>query len=476
MDQDQVQSGIDEILKRLVLALTKIESSQKSAVRLPKAEIDFLGQLELARNHLLDTLHKHDRSVLLAVYGGDCSRIARIRALCEAVNFSQMNAGDQRLSTCLSACSSVEQVIVDKGFGRQLQEAQQNEKETIEAEDDGSYDECIKHVAAASVAESEALVLEQVENSAAALVKYQACQASLEAAIAAAPKDSADYLKLKVHCDEVKAKVCHLRSLEEGSGDPGDTEIRIVPVDLGMQRNKARGKKLMGAIISIARLRLANSREIMNSALGHAKKHSEAKKKLVACIAAIARLRLVRGRAMSQMEPTMSEGEPKNSDESLDNLNTCMKACETLERDMEEFGLDLALCEPESHEAEVVDNMARQLGGDSASYMQPVADAMAAEAHAVELAREGRTMDALQKYTECKRSLATAVVVLRAAAKFKAAITVDFEGDESKLHAFEEHIGEQIQKLEGHTETLAADDFLVSIHPEELSMDEYTLS
>lgn len=270
-----------------------------------------------------------------------------------------------------------------------------------------------------------------------------------------------------MHLDEVKAKVHHLRSLEKSPGSLPEGQIVISPVDLAMQRNKTRGVKLMRAIGTIARLRLATSRKIIGSAISNAKKQSEAKRKLVSCMRAIARLRLASGHAEAEVKSTVSDG-------NLEDLDSCMEACESMEHDMEDFGMDSAVCKPDPREVEVVEDIAMQPGGDPSSYLQPVTDALAAEARAVDLAREGKTTDALQKYTECKKSLATALVVLRAAAKFKAAVAVDFEADESKLHAFEEHVGEMVQKLEDHPNTPAGDSFWVGIHPEELSMDEYT--
>ena len=52
-----------------------------------------------------------DRASLQHIFGGDCSRVSRIHSVLESANFTDMNAGDQRLSTCIKACESVEEIV-----------------------------------------------------------------------------------------------------------------------------------------------------------------------------------------------------------------------------------------------------------------------------------------------------------------------------------------------------------------------------
>eukprot|EP00928_Gymnodinium_smaydae_P069318 TRINITY_DN5275_c0_g1_i1.p1 TRINITY_DN5275_c0_g1~~TRINITY_DN5275_c0_g1_i1.p1 ORF type:complete len:811 (+),score=140.84 TRINITY_DN5275_c0_g1_i1:48-2435(+) len=107
------------------VAIERVKTSQGSAVRLPKAELELLGHIEVARDLMLQALvNQAGRAELQEVFGGDCSRIARLRAICEDVEFSEMNQGDQRVPTCLRACESVEKVLVESGDGVALRRAQ----------------------------------------------------------------------------------------------------------------------------------------------------------------------------------------------------------------------------------------------------------------------------------------------------------------------------------------------------------------
>eukprot|EP00928_Gymnodinium_smaydae_P049571 TRINITY_DN3328_c2_g1_i2.p1 TRINITY_DN3328_c2_g1~~TRINITY_DN3328_c2_g1_i2.p1 ORF type:complete len:469 (-),score=136.43 TRINITY_DN3328_c2_g1_i2:167-1453(-) len=102
----------------------KVRQSQGSIVSLPKAELDLLGYVELARDILLEVLRcQSDRTVLEDVFGGDCSRVAKIQAVCGGVELSSMNRLDQRLPTCLSACQSVEKILTELGYGDGLEAA-----------------------------------------------------------------------------------------------------------------------------------------------------------------------------------------------------------------------------------------------------------------------------------------------------------------------------------------------------------------
>lgn len=122
-------SGMDEVLNRMSAKLAKMDSSRGSTVGLPRAELELLAQIEISRDFMMDILRKQgERQLLQDIFGGDCARIARLRVLCESVEFSEMNAGDQRLKTCLSACESMEQVLKDLGLDESLCQAQTRER------------------------------------------------------------------------------------------------------------------------------------------------------------------------------------------------------------------------------------------------------------------------------------------------------------------------------------------------------------
>jgi len=125
----------DAVMDRMVAAIAKVQESQGSIVSLPKAELDVLLQIEMARDYLMDTLrNQNDRSKLWEVFGGDCQRIARLRALLQTTKFSEMNKGDQRLPSCLNLCQSVEKIVVDLGDGEALRKAHAQASTLVEAQ------------------------------------------------------------------------------------------------------------------------------------------------------------------------------------------------------------------------------------------------------------------------------------------------------------------------------------------------------
>jgi hypothetical protein len=121
----QFMTQVDKVLDRMVASVTRVKNSQGSLVSLPKAELDLLAQIELARDLMMEALkNQSDRTQLREIFGGSCARLVRIRAVCESIEFSDMNKSDQRLPTCLRACQSVEKVIIDLGDGEALRKAQ----------------------------------------------------------------------------------------------------------------------------------------------------------------------------------------------------------------------------------------------------------------------------------------------------------------------------------------------------------------
>lgn len=116
----------DTQFDRLEAALAKVQQSQGGKVKLPGAELNFLVVLEKVRDMMhacLSDNSDHERDNLTRVFGGDCARFARLRAILSAAELSEMNANDQRLRMCLDASNTVERVLNAKGFEYRLREA-----------------------------------------------------------------------------------------------------------------------------------------------------------------------------------------------------------------------------------------------------------------------------------------------------------------------------------------------------------------
>lgn len=174
-------NGLDALLQKLMHDVEDIGNSQGSFVKLLKAELDFLRDLEISRDFMMEVLqNQSDRSLLLEVFGGRITRIARIRVVCESVCFSTMNAGDQRLRTSLSACESVEKVFFDLGLKDELQIAREHERELLEGEDDDTADVYVEDLAHASAAEAKAVDLDREVKYRDALTRYADCQREYE--------------------------------------------------------------------------------------------------------------------------------------------------------------------------------------------------------------------------------------------------------------------------------------------------------
>lgn len=244
--------SMDVVLKQMVACFEDVDSFQGSTVKLPKAELDLLRQLELSRDLMLEALQKPhaDRAMLLEIFGGDCARLARVRAVCESVEFSEMNAGDQRLKTCLSACESVEKVILDLGFCESLKKAQERERAALEGEDDDTSDKCLEHLARCSLAEADAVAMDREGKVPEALEKYEECQHALALAIAELPKDSNDLPDIVVHHREVAERIQYLHDLKEGDNvQPVENHINAAEIDLkGKRRKKKRYMAACGAV------------------------------------------------------------------------------------------------------------------------------------------------------------------------------------------------------------------------------------
>lgn len=128
-----MEAKIDGVLSRMEIAAEKVELYCSSKVKLPMAELDYLKTLEDARDFMtmMVTKTSDNRQQLADIFGGDCSRIARIRTVLDGVVLSGMNCNDQRVRTCTEACATIEKVLEDMGLGWCLKKACDEQKANL---------------------------------------------------------------------------------------------------------------------------------------------------------------------------------------------------------------------------------------------------------------------------------------------------------------------------------------------------------
>eukprot|EP00403_Amphidinium_massartii_P027490 CAMPEP_0178403728 /NCGR_PEP_ID=MMETSP0689_2-20121128/17519_1 /TAXON_ID=160604 /ORGANISM="Amphidinium massartii, Strain CS-259" /LENGTH=393 /DNA_ID=CAMNT_0020024693 /DNA_START=73 /DNA_END=1254 /DNA_ORIENTATION=- len=119
----------DELLNKVETSLVKVEAAQGSSVKLTKAENDFLVAVEKLRDFVTKVIQDpsdKDRSNLKAVFGGNCMRIAKGRAMVEASKskLTEKSAKDPRVQGSLGIIETVEHVLRDVGLSEKLAEAQ----------------------------------------------------------------------------------------------------------------------------------------------------------------------------------------------------------------------------------------------------------------------------------------------------------------------------------------------------------------
>ncbi|CAJ1350101.1 unnamed protein product [Effrenium voratum] len=129
------------------------------------------------------------RGALVKVFG-TCDRVARLRAVLEALRLSAGRQGDQRLATCRAACDAVEGVLRDHGLQEKLRRAQEEKRlELLSALGEKRLEE--QRLQRAREAEREQLLLlEQREALAQALVTPAVSAERGLPAASAAPKVS----------------------------------------------------------------------------------------------------------------------------------------------------------------------------------------------------------------------------------------------------------------------------------------------
>ncbi|CAJ1421903.1 unnamed protein product [Effrenium voratum] len=186
----QAVSGelFDELAEHLEASLMQVELSQRHAVHLRRAELHLLALLGGARDLLMRSL-REARGALVKVFG-TCDRVARLRAVLEALRLSAGRQGDQRLATCRAACDAVEGVLRDHGLQEKLRRAQEEKRlELLSALGEKRLEE--QRLQRAREAEREQLLLlEQREALAQALVSPAVSAERGLPAASAAPKVS----------------------------------------------------------------------------------------------------------------------------------------------------------------------------------------------------------------------------------------------------------------------------------------------
>jgi hypothetical protein len=117
----------DELMQKLGASVKKVEAAAGSSVKLKGAETGYLEIVEQVRDMFKNSVKAPDdksRVKLMDVFGGDCARIAALRADIEAVQLSDMYKSDKRPPEAIAALCCIEDIIREKGMAKQLAEAQ----------------------------------------------------------------------------------------------------------------------------------------------------------------------------------------------------------------------------------------------------------------------------------------------------------------------------------------------------------------
>jgi len=126
---------MERILQRIDATCKRVEASRGSLVNFHRAELELLQQLEAARDLMMTVLQSDsgDRKMLCSIFGGDCARVCRVRAVIESLPHlsGQDSSESRRASACLGACESVERVLRDLGLSLALKTAQEREKAAL---------------------------------------------------------------------------------------------------------------------------------------------------------------------------------------------------------------------------------------------------------------------------------------------------------------------------------------------------------
>mmetsp|Transcript_89697 Transcript_89697/g.141638 ORF Transcript_89697/g.141638 Transcript_89697/m.141638 type:complete len:459 (+) Transcript_89697:47-1423(+) len=131
----------DDLLDKMEAALPAIveDADAEYSVKRMIAKHDLLEPFSETSNFMRSALIdaediQQDRVKLIALFGGDCARISRLRCICEdaerEVSCSRPN--ERRVLQCLAACDSVERVLEDCGFSAQLRAAKTQQHNELE--------------------------------------------------------------------------------------------------------------------------------------------------------------------------------------------------------------------------------------------------------------------------------------------------------------------------------------------------------
>jgi hypothetical protein len=129
----------EDLVAMLESALQKVNAAANLGhVKVQRTEANLFGLLPEVRDIMLKALQDTsdtDRARLIMLFGGDCTRLVRIRAVLDAMSYSvKAVAEDKRaketFSTCVRALESVEAVLKDLGQGKTKGEESDRTKET----------------------------------------------------------------------------------------------------------------------------------------------------------------------------------------------------------------------------------------------------------------------------------------------------------------------------------------------------------
>lgn len=133
-------TDVDEVIGQIesLLPQTIGRKQRQSRVQHQALLMDTMPLFGIARDIMMLSLtdpDDMDRSQLLAVFGGNCVRIARMHAVLEAgasaFPFENVTANDQRLGQCLDACEAVESVLQSLGLGMRLRQALSEQRSVL---------------------------------------------------------------------------------------------------------------------------------------------------------------------------------------------------------------------------------------------------------------------------------------------------------------------------------------------------------
>ncbi|CAK0789947.1 unnamed protein product, partial [Prorocentrum cordatum] len=125
MASPRTAEEIDQLLDEAGTIIGNIERDAARKVKAQAHEADMLRCIEQLRDSMSAAMGPSERGLLCQLFGGDCTRIARIRETLAAAKFStEANRADPRTVSCTEHCSIVEGVLRDLGHAAALSKAQ----------------------------------------------------------------------------------------------------------------------------------------------------------------------------------------------------------------------------------------------------------------------------------------------------------------------------------------------------------------